>query len=216
MALNIIPATHQVLYIAPERTFAIDYSPASVKAIIEQYETDETTKEIALAIASAESDYYYNAKNPNSTAKGVFQILEGTWEEQCEGDPYNPEDNIACGIKMLENQDYWRWSESQPVWFQDISTSTREMIIEQCNCGIFARNRGLNFKPVEYVEELEPNGRPMIGGGVLFTYGHLAVITKIEEDGFWIIESNYRRCKVSERFIKWGDNTIKGFIGSSS
>lgn len=44
-----------------------------------------------------------NANNPNSTAYGVFQILEGTWRDHgCAGDRGNADDNIACARKVYD------------------------------------------------------------------------------------------------------------------
>jgi len=215
MALNLI-APPTLTYIAPDRTFALKTeitTKEDIKDLIAYYSDNETTQEIALAIAKAESNFYYKAQNPNSTAKGIFQVLDGTAHEQCgeEADMLNADDNIKCGVKMIENGDYWRWSESQPIWFKDIATSTRYMIVEKCNCGVFAR-KYLDFPKVNHVEELQPNHSPTINGGVLFTYGHIGVITNITDKGFNIIESNFHRCKISERFIGWQNNTIKGFI----
>lgn len=42
------------------------------------------------------------AKNPNSTAKGIFQILDGTWKlYECTGDVFNIEDNTRCANKIM-------------------------------------------------------------------------------------------------------------------
>ena len=35
-------------------------------------------------LAIFESNLDPQAKNPNSTAKGIYQFLDGTWEEKCE------------------------------------------------------------------------------------------------------------------------------------
>jgi len=57
------------------------------------------------------------AKNPNSTAKGVFQILDMTWKwTKCEGDPYDEDDNIACARKIYDDSGLRPWEESRPGW----------------------------------------------------------------------------------------------------
>jgi len=57
------------------------------------------------------------AKNPYSTAKGVFQILDGTWEyAECKGDPYNEDDNIACARILYEDSNTRPWNASKHAW----------------------------------------------------------------------------------------------------
>jgi len=67
---------------------------------------------LALNVACAESctrtkegDIFFNprAKNPNSTASGIFQFINGTWNSMCEGDVFNEDDNIKCGVKVLSS-----------------------------------------------------------------------------------------------------------------
>ena len=72
---------------------------------------------VALTVARCESELKPKAKNKHSTAKGIFQILDGTWKHfKCEGDPLNAEDNIVCGVKILEGQKLAAWSESFSCW----------------------------------------------------------------------------------------------------
>lgn len=123
----------------------------------------------------------------------------------------NIEQNIACGMQMINDSQYYRWKPSEDKWLPKLATTTREMVLRKCNCGIFARARGLDFPVVENVSELKPNTFPAVGHGVLFTYGHLAVITEMSNDGFFIIESNFKKCKVTRRFIDWNSEFIKGF-----
>ena len=72
---------------------------------------------IMLNVAKAESGFNPNAKNPNSSAKGIFQIISGTWKHfECQGEPMNAEDNISCAKKVLEGQGLGAWQESYPLW----------------------------------------------------------------------------------------------------
>lgn len=78
-------------------------------------------------IASAESRFIATAKNPNSSASGVFQILRGTWN----GNKYNPacsvlgdfdtykfdvDKNIKCARILYEDSGTSPWNESKYVW----------------------------------------------------------------------------------------------------
>ncbi len=59
---------------------------------------------------------------------------------------------------------------------------------------------------------------PAVGRVVMLSYGegvdnaHVAYVTKLEADGFWISEANYNRCLKGVRFIKWTDEALVGFI----
>lgn len=68
-----------------------------------------------LSIAQCESEYVWNAKNPNSTARGVYQYLIGTWEETesaKEGlERNNYKANIREAMIDVANGEDWRWSE---------------------------------------------------------------------------------------------------------
>mgnify|MGYP001614729542 FL=1 len=72
---------------------------------------------VMLNVAKAESGFNPNAKNPNSSAKGIFQIISGTWKHfECQGEPMNAKNNISCAKKVLEGQGLGAWQESYPLW----------------------------------------------------------------------------------------------------
>lgn len=87
--------------------------------------------------------------------------------------------------------------------------------VVKCQCVTYARTQGMNIPYPTNADELEPNGKPDIGNGILFDYSgirHLAVITDITKDGWKITESNKERCKITERIVDWNDNNIIGFV----
>lgn len=66
--------------------------------------------ETALRIANCESKmgkYKYNLQG--SSAKGIFQFIDNTWENYCDGDVLNDEDNVRCFMKLYEEHKSW-WS----------------------------------------------------------------------------------------------------------
>ncbi len=82
---------------------------------------------IMLEIAKAESRLIPTAKNPNSTASGVFQILKGTFEDPyygCTGDVFDEADNIACARKIYDKSGTVPWDASRHVWGKEIPAST--------------------------------------------------------------------------------------------
>lgn len=63
---------------------------------------------VALGVAKAESSFNPNAKNKSSSAGGVFQLIDSTWEKYGgKGNRFDPEKNVDAGLRMLrDNQRY--------------------------------------------------------------------------------------------------------------
>lgn len=81
---------------------------------------------LALAIARAESGFVSNAKNPDSSASGVFQFINGTWTTWCVKkygisvgleEKLKPMLQVNCAIEMLkEPKGYMHWWASSASW----------------------------------------------------------------------------------------------------
>lgn len=72
---------------------------------------------VMVEIARAESQFNPSAKNPNSTATGLFQILIGTWHGYgCTGERTDPEDNIACARIIYDQDGTTPWMASSYHW----------------------------------------------------------------------------------------------------
>lgn len=70
----------------------------------------------ALEVAKQESGFRPNAKNPNSTATGIFQIISGTWKNfHCTGSRTDYHDNIDCAVKIYKHSPKWGDWVAQPV-----------------------------------------------------------------------------------------------------
>lgn len=64
-----------------------------------------------LARSYCESRWQMTAKNPNSTAKGVFQFIDGTWNHYCKGNVWSPIDQTKCYVKLHKKYPNW-WRSS--------------------------------------------------------------------------------------------------------
>lgn len=71
-----------------------------------------------IRIARAESNFNQYAKNPNSTAKGIYQFIDGTWRSNClkDGNVYDFKDNIDCAWKVYQKQGDQPWNASKHIW----------------------------------------------------------------------------------------------------
>lgn len=85
--------------------------------------------------------------------------------------------------------------------------------IDSIGCVEYVRSKIPSF-PRGDADTQVPNSTPQVGGVVIFQYrtvGHVAIITKLETDGFWVDEFNYEPGKQTSRFVSWSDKNIKGF-----
>ncbi|MEK7503245.1 MAG: hypothetical protein AAB556_02255 [Patescibacteria group bacterium] len=91
---------------------------------------DGEIKEIGHAITNAESDFR-NICNTEGCRYGIgpMQIVRSTFEEQCQGNVFNQEDNIKCGLTMLKRGHYWRWYQSVDKWFLKLSKKAQKRIL---------------------------------------------------------------------------------------
>jgi len=64
--------------------------------------------ETALKIAECESQYgKYNYNWQGSSAKGVYQFIDKTFANYCDGDVMNEKDNIKCFMKLYNKFSHW-------------------------------------------------------------------------------------------------------------
>jgi soluble lytic murein transglycosylase-like protein len=87
----------------------------------EEYGVSTTT---ALAVAKCESGLDQGAKNPNSSASGIFQFLKSTWKSTLERmglpsnlDVFDGDANIRAAMwLMAEDGIYTHWYPSYYCW----------------------------------------------------------------------------------------------------
>lgn len=94
---------------AMERAFCNDVVNC-IRDVGEELGRDNQTIMTMIRIARAESNFKERAKNPRSTASGVFQIIAGTWySNDCVGDKWIAEDNIRCAYKIQAKRGFQPW-----------------------------------------------------------------------------------------------------------
>ena len=72
---------------------------------------------VMVHVANSESGLNPLAKNPSSTATGLFQILKSTWQDAgCTGNPKNANDNLVCARKLFDKSGTKPWNESRDTW----------------------------------------------------------------------------------------------------
>jgi len=86
-------------------------TPEEVRAeITRQAELYGVNLNTALRIARCESSFIYNAKSPKSTAKGVYQFIDGTWKWiGAVGHQYDYKENI---------KQFMIWYKKYPHWWE--------------------------------------------------------------------------------------------------
>lgn len=86
----------------------------------EQVEIEFADTPVMIRIAKAESSYDPTAKNPGSTATGLYQILLGTWHGyHCTGSRTNAADSIACAKKIYTAEGTRPWLSSKDKWYSE-------------------------------------------------------------------------------------------------
>lgn len=80
------------------------------------YGADEN---LAVKIAWCESGFDPRVCNKQfgcSGGQGVYQFINSTWIKNCEGDVFNPEDNIKCGVKLISQGQLSHWGSAETWW----------------------------------------------------------------------------------------------------
>lgn len=79
--------------------------PTNAKAIARKAQQEGINPSVALTISHIETGgkFDHTAKNPMSTAHGLFQVLDKTWKGQGGGDRNNVDEQIKQGLKHIRN-----------------------------------------------------------------------------------------------------------------
>ena len=79
--------------------------PTNAKTIARKAQQEGIDPSVALTISHIETggSFSHTAKNPTSTAHGLFQIIGPTWKQQGGGDRNNVDEQIKQGLKHIKN-----------------------------------------------------------------------------------------------------------------
>ena len=79
--------------------------PTNAKTIARKAQQEGIDPSVALTISHIETggSFSHTAKNPTSTAHGLFQVLDKTWKGQGGGDRTNVDEQIKQGFKHIKN-----------------------------------------------------------------------------------------------------------------
>ena len=81
------------------------------------YSDREISQFIKVARCESGFNLNANAKNPDSTATGIFQIVIGTWDgNRCTGERWDFVDNIDCAYKIYAKRGLQPWNASKHCW----------------------------------------------------------------------------------------------------
>ena len=95
------PAIYRIVSVAEARELTVE------DLIVSMAKDAGLDPNTALRIAKCESSLNPMARNKHSTAKGLYQFLDRTFANYCEGDVFNPEDSIKCFIKLYPKHPNW-------------------------------------------------------------------------------------------------------------
>lgn len=100
--------SEEVKTISEEQTIISE--PLTTQEKIIKYSKEyKIDTQLALDIAECESQFgKYNYNWSGSSAKGVYQFIDSTWDYFCRGDVMNEDDNIICFMEIYNNySNYW-------------------------------------------------------------------------------------------------------------
>jgi len=76
----------------------------------------DVSNNLLMRIATCESGLRPKEQSTISTAGGVFQYIDGTWNGYCEGEKKNARDNVDCAVRMISEGGLHHWNASRSCW----------------------------------------------------------------------------------------------------
>lgn len=191
-----------------------------------------TTTEIVRAINVAENSNGAECNLEIGCRGGIgpMMFVQSTFDEQCEGDVYTDYDNIACGFKLIDKGELYRWKQSawnmsnHAGWLERLSTTTRayalnilrEKALIDCSCVTYMRELGHVFAPVPDPSYMTPNTVPAIGVMILldFKLPHVGEVMDLRPKILFYKERILigDDCFTRVSWIAYDDERIRGYV----
>ncbi len=93
-----------------------ELKPLTVIELIEKYSDEyDVPYKLAYELARAESKFNPTAKNPKSSAKGIYQFINSTWKGSCDGNVLEAEHNIKCAMELIGSGKIQHWTADQYI-----------------------------------------------------------------------------------------------------
>lgn len=138
----------------------------------------------------SESRWDPNARNEKTQDRGILQINRVWHPEVSDECALDPDCALPWGAQRIKDGYIHEWVPA--------------------NCYLYVSL----FLKLPKMAQIVPNSTPQVGAVAVFQYKnlkHIAIITKLESDGFWVKEANYIPAMIGERFVKWNDPSLEGF-----
>lgn len=136
---------------------------------------------------------------------------ESKWGTQMVGD-----NGKSCGLVHI-HKDYWPEefancmdNEFSLRFLAEKIKEGKEYLWTSCSCVSYVRARGVNL-PRGDAKDLKPNSMPKVGGVVIFDYGHVAYIEKLDAERVYFAGANVPRCEIRRGSVLLTDPSIKGY-----
>jgi len=129
----------------------------------------------------------------NGYDRGLTQINRAAHPDISDAQAFDSEFALTFAAKAISNGTESQWT--------------------VCNCYSLVKSR---IKGLPHMADIIPNESPRVGAVAIFHYGslkHVAIVTKMTQDGFFVYESNYSHCVVDTRYVPWNSPNLDGFWG---
>jgi hypothetical protein len=142
------------------------------------------------------SESQWNPNADNGYDRGLVQINRKAWPEITDEQAFDPEFSLHFTAEKISEGKGYMWVAG--------------------NCYLFAQ--ALLGKLPRMAEIVPNTPYPRVKGLAIFQYKskHIAVITSVLEDGFWVREANYIPYLMGKRFIKFDDPKLLGYWSNNN
>lgn len=128
----------------------------------------------------------------NGKDRGLVQINRKHWPDITDAQAFDPEFSLRFAAEKIANGEGYMWT-----------------------CGNCYSLATVLLGKLPRMSEIIPNSiGPRVNGLVIMSYKgvkHIAVITKVVEEGIWVREAHYEPYKISSRLISFSDSSLVGY-----